>query len=322
MVNDHPPAEACALCGGNDVLRIRDYRATSETFRGLGIGQCRACGLVAASPMPNPEALVSYNATYWRSAHGRSSVASDRLAHAFQSGVAQVRCALLMEYASRNGVKPERVLEFGPGEGDLARRFIRANPGVEYALVESDTSLHSHLTSLGTSILDQSNRDALIGYFDCVILSHVLEHVASPSEILAEASRLLRGGGVLFIDVPCRDDLHKPTDEPHVIFFDRETLRRFVVQHPLVNVELRYFGIPIDELVKKKSFVAKVRERIRGGLIRRGLTHYFGRSAGLEMVEMPLERAVIRPFAPQIEREQAAWWMRAFAVRAERSDVP
>jgi SAM-dependent methyltransferase len=48
--------------------------------------------------------------------------------------------------------------------------------------------------------------------FDAVALLDVLEHLAEPQASLREIARVLRPGGVLYINVPCMYPLH---DEPH-----------------------------------------------------------------------------------------------------------
>ena len=40
------------------------------------------------------------------------------------------------------------------------------------------------------------------GYFDAVTMSHTLEHVDDPAEVLAEARRVTRPGGRIAIEVP------------------------------------------------------------------------------------------------------------------------
>ena len=49
--------------------------------------------------------------------------------------------------------------------------------------------------------LDQADA-ATLGTFDCVMFLDVLEHVANPHEVLVDAGRLLKPGGVVIVSVP------------------------------------------------------------------------------------------------------------------------
>ena len=51
--------------------------------------------------------------------------------------------------------------------------------------------------------------------FDAAVLQDVIEHVSDPSSVLAEISRVLRGGGVLYLSTPNRDALANLVADPH-----------------------------------------------------------------------------------------------------------
>ena len=88
--------------------------------------------------------------------------------------------------------------------------------------------------------------------FDVVIISHVLEHVSNPIEFLKLMTLKLREGGVLYIDVPCLDYLHKDLDEPHLLFFDKKPMNILLEHLNFKKIEINYFG----KLIKLKT-VAK-----------------------------------------------------------------
>jgi len=72
------------------------------------------------------------------------------------------------------------------------------------------------------------------GEFDVVIASQVLEHVIRRRLFAEEMRRVLRPGGKAFIFVP--DNCLGPIDEPeHVIVYTRESLRRFLGRHFVVD---------------------------------------------------------------------------------------
>ena len=66
--------------------------------------------------------------------------------------------------------------------------------------------------------------------FDLVILSHVVEHVEYPREVISEAKRL---GKMLYLEVPCEDNIrlsynYKPDKTGHINFYSPKTFRRLL----------------------------------------------------------------------------------------------
>ena len=60
--------------------------------------------------------------------------------------------------------------------------------------------------------------------FDGAILDNVLEHIADPSDLLAETRRVLRPRGHLIVGVPGKRGFE--ADEDHKVFYDETRLRR------------------------------------------------------------------------------------------------
>jgi SAM-dependent methyltransferase len=76
--------------------------------------------------------------------------------------------------------------------------------------------------------------------FDVVVLSDVLEHIAEPSDLMAEIWRILKPGGRLLMNVPFTYWIH---EAPHDYYrFTRYALERFALQSGLEVVELAALG--------------------------------------------------------------------------------
>jgi len=102
---------------------------------------------------------------------------------------------------------------------------------------------------------------------DAVILGELLEHCAAPAQIVAEARRVLRPGGLLIITTPNRtgqsadlpsfaqfsaspaqaqaQDQFGPHGDHHLFAFDGSELRRLLADCGLEDVRLRLVGCPI-----------------------------------------------------------------------------
>ncbi len=97
-----------------------------------------------------------------------------------------------------------KLLEIGSGFGGVAWAvaFLR---NMEPFAIELDPEARLFQKSLGVQIVTRNDDDSNFrkaGGFDVVILSHVLEHVLHPEQLLAEAFSMVKPSGVVVIEVP------------------------------------------------------------------------------------------------------------------------
>ncbi|MGB7441355.1 MAG: class I SAM-dependent methyltransferase [Coleofasciculaceae cyanobacterium] len=98
----------------------------------------------------------------------------------------------------------KRILDIGCGSGILGRR-IKQNinceiVGVTYS--ESEATLASkYLDKVLVNDLNSFNSHQL-GQFDCIICSHILEHLYQPQELLKQLNNNLTSEGVLIVALP------------------------------------------------------------------------------------------------------------------------
>ena len=115
--------------------------------------------------------------------------------------IEESRLALVMKYAH----PPGEMLEIGPGHGSLARAAVAA--GWTYRGVEASRVLADQLTREGLDIVHAWTPPipAADASADVVYADQVLEHMSgidAAREFVAEARRILRSKGVLFVVVP------------------------------------------------------------------------------------------------------------------------
>lgn len=263
------------------------------------------------SPMPNADALSDYNASYFAAAHG--GIPTDVGAVAFFSGIARLRLAYLESYLTEQRAPVSRLLEFGPGQGFFAASWLERHPGTTYLACETDASCHAALENLGVRLVGVPSFTETLDSVDLVVMSHVLEHVATPKTFLEDATKTLRKGGCLFIEVPCLDYEHKLIDEPHLLFFDKKPMQHLLSTAGFDDIEVGYFGQEIGGL-RSPTFARKAWMALRSRMISRGLVAPFARKTlGMEILSNPLERAAVAPFKAHCESSKPAWWLRAAA---------
>jgi len=302
----------CPVCGSAETSKFQEYKNTSEVFSGLYLSYCNNCSMVYASPMPNDDLLEKYNAAYFLSAHGGQP--ADIMSLSFFKAIAKVRLAYIIKYLQLHDITVSSILEIGPGPGFFAEAFIEHFPGIEYLAMESDISCYASLQKLGVKILDAKSLDSRIqGSIDLVIMSHILEHVSDPKAFLNYVTAKLAPGGALFIEVPCTDYLHKSLIEPHLLFFDKDSMNYLLKELLFTEIQLSYHGEKIEDL-KRRSFGKKLYRQLRYRLIAMGFVKPFARrEAGMELITNPLEKAVIVPYMAHKESKIPAWWLRSIA---------
>jgi SAM-dependent methyltransferase len=206
----------------SDVYRMGCRQVAKVRFAGTRV-ECPICERTFSRWLGNPELG---NCPYCGSAP-RHRLLKLRLAH---------------EWRSRS--RPVDVLHFAPEWGP--ERSFRADPRVgRYITVD----LHAPGVDVRCDITALDFEDES---FDVVVCSHVLEHVRDDRAALKELHRVLRPGGVAYIQVPYDSDV--PTDEDPSVTDPHERERRFgqfdhirMYGRDLVE-RLREPGFRVDEL--------------------------------------------------------------------------
>jgi SAM-dependent methyltransferase len=300
----------CPVCRSSNTQSVASFRHKTAIFTGCSRAVCADCEMVFASPMPSEDMLSDYNASYFATAHGGQP--TSRPVIAFSSGIARLRLAFLKRFLDKYHIGIERVLELGPGPGFFARSCLEGWPQSVYSAVETDNSCHDSLRNLGVQLVESP----AVVHSDLVIMSHVLEHVPDPVTFVLGATQGLKPGGALFIEVPCRDWEHKALDEPHILFFDKEPMRRLLTGLGFVDIEVTYYGQQISQLQSTLPLRTKMMA-IRAKLISWGLVAPFAKTQpGMETLVDALERAMVAPYMAHKESTEPAWWLRAVARKA------
>jgi 2-polyprenyl-3-methyl-5-hydroxy-6-metoxy-1,4-benzoquinol methylase len=181
------PAAPCPICGEGEARRA--FRE-----QGVDLLRCRACGHVRSTWAADPD-----YAGYW--GEGTSAEATlDATAHYWNEARLPVYREFLRRFAGQRG----RLLDVGCGIGF----FVKAARDAGWDAHGSEISPVA--VRLGRERLDLSTLHAgrvedagfSPGSFDAITLWDVIEHVTDPVALLAGLRRLLRPGGLLFVQTP------------------------------------------------------------------------------------------------------------------------
>ena len=133
-------------------------------------------------------------------------------------------------------LSPKSIVEIGCGEGALLAQLSRwAAPETEIVGYELSSNAarraeSRNLAAVTVRTYDGSRVPVADDAYDVAILSHVLEHVIDPHELLAEAARIAKW---VIVEVPLEDNLSAARSGKrqeaarigHLQFFDRAAVR-------------------------------------------------------------------------------------------------
>lgn len=231
-----PPTELMGRRGG--VAHREQQGIECEIWR------CGRCGLIFPNPMPipvnGPDQHYGVPADDYFQNHDID-----------EKGGTALR--MLEEAQELIGGKGH-LLDIGSGRGEL----LRAAQQTGWSATGIDPSAGfaeyaSNYSGVEVKRLPVEQCGFSENSFDVVILSAVLEHLYNPDETIKEIARILRPGGVLFVDVPNEEGLYfrvgnfyqkvqkrnwvvnlSPTFEPfHVFGFSPRSLRALLAKHGL-----------------------------------------------------------------------------------------
>jgi len=238
-VCDTPPAKFLGRRGG------------SAHRQNLGvecqIWKCK-CGMIFPNPMPvpldlnqhydEPDEYFIHHDPKEKTFHARGNL--NRAESIFRKG---------------------RMLDIGAGCGETlraARDLSWDAVGIEPSITFAERAREYSGAEVYESLQDRFPSES----FDFVVLRAVIEHLYNPDETIREISRILKPGGVLFLDAPNESGLYfhlgnlyqklrgrdwvvnlAPTFAPfHVFGFSPSSLRKLLSKHDLRIVEFRVYG--------------------------------------------------------------------------------
>lgn len=176
------------------------------------------------------------------------------------------------------------VLDVGGGRGECCQHLVQQN-----RVVVADTTECLPVDPRIEKVLGLFSANLGKGTFDVVVMNHILEHVFSPTALLASAHSVLKDGGILIVEVPF--ELYTPLvfrhlgDWRHVVYFCRATLRKFLVKS----------GFTVERIALEKGCYGTRQLPVIRAVGRKAPTPTFGliRNSPLALVEDMLSPTVL-----------------------------
>lgn len=269
---------ACPVCDSSEREVMYDHLRDQVFFCAPGtwtLYRCRVCGTGYLDPRPTPETISLAYARYHTHSDGRQDSENLRgllrLRRALTNGYRNARFGTRLTPANRLGrwvtpLFPGRIaaieaearhlprprtgaalLDVGSGNGAFLE--IASAMGWEAVGVEPDPKAVQVSLSRGLRVFPGhiDSLETSDERFDVITMGQVIEHVHSPKNLLATCFRLLKPGGLLWIDTPNlgsaghgRYGRHWRGLEPprHLVLFTCESLQLLMERSGFEEVEL------------------------------------------------------------------------------------
>lgn len=238
IVNPARIRVACSICGARD---SRYERTVNDST----LERCRRCGFVFANPQYDAASLT-------RLYSERDSEELIRLYSRIAAPAVLDSYERTLDLLERWLPERGRLLDFGCAAGyffELAARRGWEAHGSDISAWTRAAAQARGLDNLHVGSLQELAFPD--GYFDAVYAAQIFEHLPAPREDLQEIRRILRPGGLLWVDVPNyrtlpilmdRDDFVLNRPPQHLAYFTPPTLRRLLADGGFTSVRITSMG--------------------------------------------------------------------------------
>ncbi len=229
----------CPACNSLDVIKVQKYINISNCFKEMFVCKCKNCDLGYAFPFPQESELKKFYSNYWDTG---KLVEKKYDLHQLQ---VKSRFEYLFKYLNKN----LKILDVGSGYGFIGDLVCSS---VDYEIIYDcvEVDLHAVETLKGKKRVNQiyNSIEEVNSKYDLILLSHILEHFSSPISFINKISSLLKIEGKIFIEVPNSDYLFKKKNEPHLLFFTPQSLKKLIEKSGFKICDISTFGEEIEAL--------------------------------------------------------------------------
>jgi 2-polyprenyl-3-methyl-5-hydroxy-6-metoxy-1,4-benzoquinol methylase len=245
----------CDICGSSESRVLFD--------RGRGDEQvinviCLNCGLVFVNPRKSKDGLEEHYTSGSYSFTSRGKYPSMAKFHQSEQ-MALGRLNILDSCLSPAAFEQKRLLDIGCGVGSFLWMMKKA--GWDVLGIEPDTNYAQageakYQVPIKAEMFEEAVLDS--SAFDMVCLFHVIEHVASPRNILTRIRDVLKADGTLFLETPCierpyGDNLEDFFWSEHLYTFSRNTMQGLLKIVGFEIIQTGYSGNFLWVLAKKSE---------------------------------------------------------------------
>ncbi|MBF0540428.1 MAG: class I SAM-dependent methyltransferase [Nitrospirae bacterium] len=253
----------CPICNSQNYDFLCLYKGKNEIFTNKNLIKCRDCSCVYISPMIEEDDLNKYNQFYQQ----QNIQSFNQSSQQFSYHQSKARIDYITGIIG--SLKGKDILDVGASYGYIydVVSDIYSND-INYTAIELDISQLDYLKKKSIEAFSQLSELPKRQY-DLIILSHIIEHLNNPIDMINLLKRFLKKDGYIYIEVPNSDYLYKEIFESHIIFFNITSINELFKISNLILMDIGCFGIQIHQLKQKplEKILRKVKHFIRNKLI-------------------------------------------------------
>jgi len=195
---------SCPLCTSDSPQPYARYytHLFGDNIIPMNLVRCANCDLIFVSPRPRDNDIEAlYESDRFTADQNKETVARGRLPEPSDVGLADKEWKVEM---LEDFVGGGRLLDIGFGFGAMMKVAEDRGRWETWGIDPSPASVRFVRQTWGLNVRCQSvlEMDFPESFFDAVCMDNVLEHINRPLECMSAVSRVIRPGGVVFIDVP------------------------------------------------------------------------------------------------------------------------
>jgi len=206
-------------------------------------------------PTPTDKELIDFYNEYWF---------IDKPVQNFNKKNHYVQFESRLNYLISNNIKlnGKTFLDYGSGNC-LFHKVLTDNNIInfEYYAIDTDNTVIDINQKKGIKIENRLSKYKGTK-FDLILLFHIIEHLKTPIELLMSLRKYLQVGGDLFIEVPNQDFLWKKNIEPHISFFNMQSIEKLLTKAGYKIIKIETCGRKLDFLMKQKTKFKMLRYNI------------------------------------------------------------
>jgi 2-polyprenyl-3-methyl-5-hydroxy-6-metoxy-1,4-benzoquinol methylase len=195
------PAPVCPLCQSRRTAPVATKIRHAENSQ-LGVWLCGNCDVQFLHPMASVDELTDYyNGEYRKEYVHQSYYCQEEMDKFFQENLREASQRL--DRIRRQLDPQDEVLEIGCASGyflSTVAPWVKSAAGTEW-----DANNEQYAKAKGFDV--RRNIDEFAHSFDKIFLFHVLEHILDPVAFLKGLRPFLKENGVVYVEVPNRDDV-------------------------------------------------------------------------------------------------------------------
>jgi SAM-dependent methyltransferase len=228
---------SCPVC-------TAEPRQPETEWNGMRLWRCAACGSVYMDPPPtDADRHALYDDPYQGATEGYYAKAEKKLRRCRKRARMLDACVTtgkaFLEVGSSGGFMVEAMRE----RGYAATGVEPDGPGVVYASKTFPQCTFHH------GLLEEVEARGVLGDYDAIYCSEVIEHVPFPRPFMAAIARHLKPGGVLNVTTPDVAHWNKPADitrwnefcpPSHCTYFTPKGLRGLLADHGIAVFRHRF----------------------------------------------------------------------------------